>query len=257
MPESLSNLVFESQSDAAPLVIAHGLFGSARNWGAIAKRLSSERRVVAVDLRNHGNSFWNPDHSYAALADDLAGVIRHFGSKADVLGHSMGGKAAMVLAIENPGLVRKLVVADIAPVTYAHSHATTIAAMQAVDLARVMRRADADAQLALHLADASLRAFLMQSLEISPSGAAWKLNLTALRQNQAAITGFPDVDKKFAGPALFLGGAGSDYLRPDYLPTIHRLFANASFAVIEGAGHWLHAEKPAEFARAVSDFLKS
>ena len=127
-----------------PLLIAHGLFGSARNWNVIAKRLSDERRVVAVDMRNHGDSPWSDDHSYPALADDLAEVIDALGGRADVLGHSMGGKAAMTLAAQSPGRVRRLLVADIAPVDYAHSQAPVVEALQAVDLAQVARRSDAD-----------------------------------------------------------------------------------------------------------------
>ena len=159
-------------TDAPPLLIAHGLFGSARNWGAVAKRLSARREVIAVDLRNHGDSPWDADHSYPALAADLAEVIAAEGGRADVLGHSMGGKAAMTLALGDPQLVARLIVADIAPVAYAHSQIRHVDAMRAVDLSKVARRSDCDAALAARVPEPSLRAFFTQSLVVEPEGRA-------------------------------------------------------------------------------------
>ena len=163
-----------------PLLIAHGLFGSARNWGAIAKRLGREREVIAVDLRNHGDSPWSPEHDYAAMAGDLAETIAANGGRADLLGHSMGGKAAMMLALTEPARVRRLVVADMAPVRYGHSQLPYVEAMQGLDLAGVTRRSEADAALAAAVPQPSLRAFFLQSLVVRPDGAGWKLNLDAL-----------------------------------------------------------------------------
>ncbi|PIY73115.1 MAG: alpha/beta hydrolase, partial [Rhodobacterales bacterium CG_4_10_14_0_8_um_filter_70_9] len=129
----------------APLVVAHGLLGAGRNWGALAKRLAKRRKVIVVDMRGHGDSPWSDDVSYPAMAADLAGTIAaEAGGRADVMGHSMGGKAAMTLALEHPARVRKLIVADIAPVAYDHSHADTLAAMAALDLSTITRRAEAD-----------------------------------------------------------------------------------------------------------------
>ncbi|MEL6684761.1 MAG: alpha/beta fold hydrolase, partial [Pseudomonadota bacterium] len=144
-----------------PLLIAHGLFGSARNWGVLAKRLSEVRPVVIVDMRNHAGSFWGNSHSYQDLADDLAGVLD---GPADVLGHSMGGKAAMVLALKNPSLVNRLIVADIAPVTYGHSQMGPIEAMRRVDLDAVSNRAEAKAQLGD--LEPGVDDFLLQSLDL-------------------------------------------------------------------------------------------
>ena len=233
-----------------PLLVAHGLFGSARNWGVIAKRLSDDREVVAVDMRNHAGSDWSDSHSYADLAADLAEVIGD--GQWDVLGHSMGGKAAMVLAVTRPARVNRLIVADIAPVTYGHTQAHLIAIMRGVDLSRVTRRSEAAEQLA-EVPDDGTRSFLLQSLDVA--GKRWTLNLDALEAEMPGIIGFPDLDGAFDGPTLFLSGAESDYVRPEHRDPIRALFPAARFAKIPGAHHWLHAEKPREFEAAVRAFL--
>ena len=147
------------QTDAPTLLIAHGLYGSARNWGAIAKRLSGARRVVAVDMRNHGTSDWHETHGYEDMAADLAEVIETLGGPVDLLGHSMGGKAAMMLALTRADLVNRLIVADIAPVSYDHSQLQYIEAMQSVDLSQVERRSDAAPLLEAVVDDAFVRIF--------------------------------------------------------------------------------------------------
>ena len=190
----LAATVYGSATDRPPLVIAHGLFGSARNWSAIGKRLAADRQVIAVDMRNHGDSPRSPDHSYRAMAGDLAETIAEHGGRADVLGHSMGGKAAMVLALTRADAVNRLIVADMAPVAYSHSQIDYVDAMRGVDLASVSRRSDADAALADAVPEPPLRAFLLQSLSIDPSGAAWKLNLDALADQMPAIMDFPDLE---------------------------------------------------------------
>jgi len=243
--------------DGPPLVIAHGLFGSARNWNVIAKRLAEARPVLAVDMRNHGDSPWADSHGYRDLAADLAEVIAGLGGRADVLGHSMGGKAAMALALTRPAMLRKLVVADIAPVAYGHSQTHLIAAMRALPLDSVASRGDADRLLAPAVPDASTRAFLLQSLDIKADGGPrWRLNLDVLEAEMDRITGWPDdLDGRFDGPALFLSGAASDYVRPEARGRIKARFPAAVMAKIPGAGHWLHAEKPREFEAAVAAFL--
>jgi len=237
------------------LLIAHGLYGSARNWGVIAKRLSDERRVISVDLRNHGDSPWSDTHSYGELANDLAEVIGHVGGPVDVLGHSMGGKAVMVLALRHGDLLRRLVVADIAPVAYDHSQIAFAEAMRAVDLSRVERRSDADAQLAEVGVDKSLQSFFTQSLDVANK--RWRLNLEALATQMPVIMGFPQIDGHWPGPALFLSGGNSDYVRPEHRPHIRALFPKARFARLGGAGHWLHAEKPREFEATIRAFVNA
>ena len=249
------NTVSNGGGAGSPLLIAHGLFGTARNWGVLAKRLADERQVVSVDMRNHGSSFRAASNTYGDMAGDLARVIENGGDSANVLGHSMGGKAAMMLALSRPDLVEKLVVADIAPVGYPHSQLDKITAMLAVDLSVVERRRDADEQLVELVKAPSLRSFLLQSLTLSEGEASWKLNLDALGAAMADVIGFPDVDATFEGEVLFLHGGNSDYVQPAHHDHILSLFPNASFEMIEGAGHWLHAEKPREFEAAVRGFL--
>jgi esterase len=258
---------------APALLIAHGLFGSARNWGAIARRLATDRQVVAVDMRNHGSSPFLPAHGYPDLAADLAGVIdARGGGPMDVLGHSMGGKAAMWLALSRPDLVHRLVVADIAPVAYGHSQSHLIAAMRGLDLSGLTDRRSADAALALRVDDASVRAFLLQSLDLRADPPRWRLNLDVLEAEMGRITGWPGAGAPtlgaqdaggqaaggmapFAGRTLFLAGALSDYVRSEHRATIRALFPQAVQARIPGASHWLHAEKPREFEAAVRVFL--
>jgi esterase len=242
---------------APPLLIAHGLFGSARNWGVIARRLADTRDVIAVDMRNHGASPHAPSHSYPDLAGDLAEVIAQLGSPVDLLGHSMGGKAAMQLALTMPSLIRRLIVADIAPVAYSHDQNRNIAAMQSLDLGHITTRAAADAQLAQHITDPALRAFFLQSLDFKTTPPAWRLNLPVLADQMPHIIGWPETTGQFNGPALFLTGANSHYVQPDHRPKIQTLFPKARFAKLMGAGHWLHAEKPREFEDTVRLFLNA
>lgn len=242
---------------APPLLIAHGLFGSARNWGVIARRLADTRDVIAVDMRNHGASPHSPAHSYPDLAADLAEVITHIGAPVDLLGHSMGGKAAMQLALTNGALLRRLIVADIAPVAYSHDQSRHIDAMQAIDLASISTRAQADALLAPLVTDPALRAFFLQSLDLRTSPAMWKLNLSALRDQMDLIIGWPETVGRFDGPTLFLTGANSHYVQPDARPKIQAQFPKARFAKLADAGHWLHAEKPREFEQTVRAFLNA
>ncbi len=256
----LAAIVHGPETARPPLLIAHGLFGSARNWGAIAKRLALHRRVIAVDMRNHGDSPHSPENGYAAMAADLARTIAEHaghGGRADVLGHSMGGKAAMALALTEPARVRRLIVADMAPVAYAHSQIGFVRAMQGLDLAGVSRRSEADAALAATVPEPALRAFLLQSLAFEDGRARWKLNLSALAAEMPRIMDFPDFPGSFPGPALFLSGAGSDYVRPDHWPRIRALFPAAEQRRLPAAGHWLHADAPLAFVEAVSAFLEA
>jgi esterase len=247
----------ESDGAAVPLVIAHGLFGSARNWGAIAKRLAARGPVLAADMRNHGESPWFDRHGYPEMAADLAEAIGAEGAPVDVLGHSMGGKAVMRLALERPDLVRRLVVADVAPVAYGYSQTRHVAAIRGIRLEGLATRAEADRRLAETVEDPALRAFFLQSLDLKAEPPRWRLNLDVLEAEMDRITGWPDASDlpPFAGPALFLAGGASDYVRAEHRGVIRALFPRARVARIPGAGHWLHAEKPREFAEAVRVFL--
>jgi esterase len=244
-------------SDAPDLVIAHGLYGSGRNWGVISRRLSDHRDVVAVDMRNHGESPRSDTQSYPDMAADLAELIGHLGAPVDLLGHSMGGKAAMQLALTQPELLRRVVVADIAPVAYSHDQTRNARAMAALDLSRITTRAEADAALAEHIEDPALRAFFLQSLDLRIRPPRWKLNLAVLEAEMPKIVGWPGTEGQFDHPTLFLTGALSTYVLPEHRETIRTLFPKARFAKIPDAGHWLHAEKPREFEETVRVFLEA
>jgi pimeloyl-ACP methyl ester carboxylesterase len=253
-------LVFDERGAGPPLVVLHGLFGAKRNWATIAKALAPHHRVLTVDLRNHGASPWDAVHDYPALAGDVARFIHtHMGGPAAVLGHSMGGKAAMVLALEEPGLVERLVVVDIPPAPSRTSLIDALRAMQQVPLAACTRRGDVDAALASTIADPAVRAFLVQNVTAGPNGLAWAMNLDAIAHDFPAIVGFPDVPagRIFSGPTLFVVGERSDYVRPEHHAVIHRLFPAATVEVVTGAGHWVHADAPDAFLAVVSGLLSA
>ena len=240
------------QTNKSPLLIVHGLYGSARNWGVISKRLANEREVFAVDQRNHGDSPWHETQNYFDMAEDLKEFLENFGPMA-VLGHSMGGKAAMVLAILEPNLVEKLIIADIAPVSYSHDNVKYIHAMQNVKLDNIETRGDLLNQLAEIVPEPELQSFFAQSLDLKTK--SWKLNLDVLEREMKYIISFPYLSGHYEKASLFLSGALSDYLTSSHHPKIRKLFSNAKFTEIKNAGHWLHAEKPREFETAVRSFL--
>jgi esterase len=240
-----------------PLLILHGLLGSARNWGGVVKILGERRRVLALDLPNHGSSPWTEVMDYPFMAREIAKVIENLGEPAAVLGHSMGGKAAMMLALTRPELVERLVVVDIAPVSYGHTFAPYVKAMRAVPLAEAKARSDVEAHLASAIADKGVRAFLMQNLEGGAGGYRWRPNLAVLHAHMDEILAFPAFADEvcYEGPALFVSGADSDYIRPAHQDIIEHLFPAAEMVEIIGAGHWVHADQPAAFLEAVAAFL--
>ncbi|RRH73879.1 alpha/beta fold hydrolase [Falsigemmobacter faecalis] len=252
------NFIRHGEGSGVPLLIVHGLFGSGRNWGAIAKRLSARGPVITVDQRNHGESPRAATQSYEDMAADLAGVIEAHGGQADVLGHSMGGKAAMHLALTRPQMLRRLIVADIAPVTYNHSQSANIEAMRSLDLSGLNgSRLEADRRLQARLQDPALRAFFLQSLDLKSEPPRWRLNLDVLEAEMDKITGWPGTEGIYEGPTLFLTGAQSHYVQPEHKPLITAQFPRARFVKLSGAGHWLHAEKPREFEASILAWMEA
>lgn len=247
------NTLTQGTAPGTPLLIVHGLYGSGRNWGVIARRLSDRWRVLTPDMRNHGDSPQTDTHSYPDLAADLAEVIDAHGGRAHVIGHSMGGKASMMLALTQPDKVASLLVADIAPVAYTHSQIQFIEAMRSVDLDKVEKRSDAVEQLARVVSDKTLQNFFTQSLDLQNK--RWKLNLDTLAAEMPKILGFPEVSGRYDGPTLFLTGGLSDYVRPEHRDRIRVLFPHARFARMPKVGHWLHAEDPRGFEASVRAFL--
>ncbi|NIP47189.1 MAG: alpha/beta fold hydrolase [Gammaproteobacteria bacterium] len=245
------NLSYKSQGAAgSPIIILHGLLGSSSNWRSIARRLAERHRVLCLDLRNHGDSPHADDMSYPAMAGDVRAFMdTHDIDTATVIGHSMGGKTAMRLALESPGRVARLVVVDIAPSVSEHDHLPVLHAMASLDTARVVRRADAERLLEPQIADAGMRMFVLQNLVSTPRGFEWRIDLGAIERNLPALRDFPvePAMAPFDGAALFVRGALSDYVRDSDEALIRRLFPHAEIVTVEDAGHWLHAEQPERF----------
>ena len=242
------------------VVLLHGLFGSARNFGLVQRRLAATHRVLALDLRNHGASPHDPAMDYPAMAADvLETLAARDALPAVLIGHSMGGKVAMQAALAQPGSVTALLVADIAPVAYPPHFQAIAAAMAALPLAAGLTRAGADSALAAVVPDPSLRAFLLQNL-VTGAGAGtaahWRIGLDAIIAGLDVIGGWAGPDgARYPGPVLVLAGANSDYIRPDHRPLFRALFPAARFASLRHAGHWLHADNPAGFLAVVEAFL--
>jgi esterase len=246
------------EGGGAPVVILHGLFGSARNWGTIARRLAERHRVLALDLRNHGASPWTKSMGYRAMAADLRAFIeRRRLAPVALVGHSMGGKVAMTLALETPDLVERLAVADIAPVRYAPALGAYVEAMRGIDFGRATRRAEVDARLAERVPEAGIRQFLLQNLVHEGGGLRWRLNLETLGAAMPELSDFPDFPEgaAYAGPTIFVAGARSDYVQPEHRAAIRRLFPKASLVRLRDAGHWIHAERPDAFLETLLPFL--
>ena len=242
--------------DGPPVVLLHGLFGMGSNLGAVARALAPEFRVHQLDLPNHGRSPWQAASDVTSLAEVINEYIRHaIDAPTCVLGHSLGGKVAMQLALSYPQSVAALVVADIAPVEYPASHDAVFEAIEAVALARPESRAAAGEIMREHLRDDGVRQFLLLSLHRNPAGAyVWRFNAEGLREHYAALRAAP-IGEPYAGPALFIYGAESDYMTERGKTAAESLFPRSGFYEIAGTGHWLHAEKPEEFNREVRAFL--
>jgi pimeloyl-ACP methyl ester carboxylesterase len=240
-----------------PLALLHGLFGQSVNFASVQRRLADRRRVIALDLRNHGASPRAPTMSYADMAEDVLETLRALGALPGALvGHSMGGKVAMRAALEAPAAVSRLLVADIAPVAYDHagSNGRLVAAMTALDLRPGLTRTEAAAALATSVPDPAVRGFLLQNL-LPGAAPSWRLNLPAIAAAMPSLVGWSDPEgASYAGPTLFLAGGRSDYLLPDYRPAIRARFPAARFVTLKDAGHWLHADDPDGFVAVVEAF---
>ena len=245
----------------SPLIIVHGLFGSIANWRSVARELEKDFTVYLVDQRNHGNSGHTKSMTYEDMASDLNEFISEQQISNFILcGHSMGGKAAMTYALSDflsAEKMDKLIVLDIAPVVYTHSHTSYLQAMSAIDLSMIQSRSDADKQLKSEIPDNATRLFLMQSLEHKDGNYRWKLNLPVLMEYMDDIVGFPDdmlLDKRSEIETLFLHGSQSDYVREDMCGAIKKYFLNSKYATVE-AGHWLHVEQRDDMIEEIKKFI--
>ena len=255
------------------VVFLHGLFGQGRNWTTVGRALAAEgRRATLVDLPDHGGSPWTERLDYAGMAHAVADELAALGEPVTLVGHSMGGKVAMLLALHRPELLRALVVVDVAPVEYpevgrrsddpaeeASPFAAFVAAMRAVDLGALRGREDADAALRPAVPDDAVRAFLLQSLVRDGERWRWRVNLEVLQRDLGVLRGFPEPPPgaRYDGPVLWVAGTTSHYVLPQDRPRIDALFPAARLVRVKGAGHWVHAERPEVFTDALRRFLEA
>ena len=245
------------------VVFLHGLFGQGRNWTTVAKALADHARVLLVDLPNHGRSAWTETFSYPAMAAMVADLLRRAGGgdAYAVVGHSMGGKVAMTLALHHPELVARLAVVDVSPVSNARGQPLRPLrrGMRALDLATLENRARADEHLEPYVPDPAIRSFLLQNLRREPGreGAwRWQMNLALLGDHLDAMGSWADPDvAPYPGPVLWLAGARSGYVRPDYAPAMRSLFPRVQLVTVKDAGHWLHSDQPEVFLTVMRRFL--
>lgn len=252
--------------EGQPLILLHGLFGSMENLGGIARRLEDEWQIHALDQRNHGRSPHTDSMDYPAMADDVIAYMDAQGlEKAVLLGHSMGGKTAMQVALKAPERVERLIVADISPVNYQPRHDAILEGLSALDLSSVSSRQEADKALADYVEMTQVRQFLLKNLERVPeeqrdesAGAyRWRLNLPVIEACYPRLALAPEATTAYEGPVLFLKGADSAYIQEKHRDEIRRLFPSAELKIIEGTGHWLHAEKADTFVTLCRRFLNS
>ncbi|TVP58133.1 MAG: alpha/beta fold hydrolase [Halomonadaceae bacterium] len=245
-----------SAGDGPPLILLHGLFGAGDNLGGIRRRLQHRFQVHSLDLRNHGSSPHGDSMSYPEMAADVVAWMdsKDIGS-ACLLGHSMGGKVAMELALANPGRVQRLIVADIAPVRYEPHHEGILESMQALDVQSLSSRREADQLLAKDIEESRVRQFLLTNLTRAEQGFRWRLNLPALAQCYDQVMAAPQATGPYDGPALFIKGGNSDYIQKAHQPATAKLFPRATLRMVPETGHWLHGEKPELFAGLCERFL--
>jgi len=253
------DLHFKEYGEGPPLLILHGLLGSGANWHTLSRRVFAPKfTVYAVDLRNHGRSPHSDRFDYPSMVADLEALAGRQGlASIRVLGHSMGGKVAMNFALENPSLVHRLVVVDIAPRSYPRTHENLLDVLRAVDLSTVESRNAVEQQLAAGIASRGVRQFLLKNLtyDSDTQKYEWQVNLDAIADQYDRINEKVGNTWTFEGPALFVRGEDSDYIRDEDLDDILHLFPVARLESVRDAGHWVHADNPEAFGRVVLDFL--
>lgn len=252
------DLNYKSFGEGYPIIILHGLFGTLDNWQTIAKKLATTNLVYIIDQRNHGRSPHDEEFNYSVMAEDLQAFMEsQWIYEAHIIGHSMGGKTAMQFALNYPDMVNKLVVVDIAPKNYEGGHQAIFDALFSLDLNEIKNRKEADKQLEAKIEDFGVRQFLLKNLTRSKSGGyEWKMNLSVIHQNYAAILSTIESEDTFDNPTLFIRGGQSDYILDKDLESIHNLFPLAQLETVAKAGHWVHAAEPIVLLDLVKTFLK-
>lgn len=242
------------------MVFLHGLFGQGKNWTTVAKQVAEKHRVQLVDLPHHGRSSWPERFDFAETAAQVVDVLPD-DEPVTLVGHSLGGKVSMVLALLHPERVGRLCVADISPVSYAtgSEFAGYMQAMRALDLSAVEHRSDADRLLEPAVANTTVRSFLLQNLRRDGSGWRWQVNLEVLERDLDVLGAWPEEQLAGAAPyegrVLWLAGERSDYVRPEYDAAMDRWFPRNRKVTIKDAGHWLHSERPDVFVEVLRRFL--
>ena len=252
--------LYERQQGHGPDVVSlHGLFGSQENLGAINRSLAEQFRVHGLDVRNHGRSPHSDDMNYALMAADVVEYLDdHHLQQVDLLGHSMGGKIAMTVALMIPERVRKLVVMDIAPVDYPPRHDEVLHGLSSVDLSALNTRSEAENLLSPYVKEKDVRQFLLKNLYRDENRQyQWRINLESIQKNYHEIMKGQSSEKPFEGDTFFLKGGDSDYILSEHRAHVLSLFPKASVKVIPGTGHWLHAQKPELVSRSIKRFLES
>jgi pimeloyl-ACP methyl ester carboxylesterase len=244
----------------SPIVFCHGLFGQGRNWTQVAKALAAGHRVVLVDLPHHGRSSWSDHFDYLDMADEVAQLFTAE-EPVTLVGHSMGGKVAMLLALRHPELVARLCVVDISPVGYGRTgeFAGYVSAMRGLALDRLPQRSDADLAMRDAVPNTAVRSFLLQNLRREGSSWRWQVNLDVLGDSLEALASWPEERlagvAPYAGPVLWVAGARSEYVRDAYAPAMDRWFPRNRRVTIKGAGHWVHSEQPEVFVEVLRRFV--
>lgn len=249
-------LFARTQGNGPPLVLLHGLFGSNENLGSVARALADDFSIHAMDLRNHGRSPHGAEMAYPVLAHDVLETLAAAGiERTSILGHSLGGKTAMELALSRPRHVERLIVVDIAPIPYERRHDRELEALHALDLEQVSSRGDADRALAEAIPNPAIRQFLLKNLVRTEDGYSWRMPLDTIYREYADIAAAPASPGPFDGPTLFIRGGNSDYITDDSEPAIHERFPNARIETIPDAAHWVHVDAPEAFLGLVREFL--
>ncbi len=250
-------LHYKISGEGSPLIILHGLFGTLENWGGQIAAFKEHYQVISVDLRNHGRSPHSDEMNYPVMADDIIELMDDLSLEtAHILGHSMGGKVAMQIALQHPERIIKLVVVDISPVAYGSRHNEIFNGLTAIDLNTLTSRSQADSLLKPYVETLDIRSFLLKNLyRDDQKKFQWRPNIKVLEKSYPAITTAP-FGSKLLKPVLFIKGKNSDYITGDHQDAINQLFDKVSFKMIEGAGHWPHAEKAKVFGSIVLNFLR-
>jgi len=262
MTKTTSILNYKQIGTGEHIVLIHGLFGSLENLNMVAKPLSDLYCVTSVDVRNHGDSFHASTMEYTDLAQDIINLLDHLNiDSCSILGHSMGGKIAIQVAIEQPQRIKKLLIADIAPVSYPPHHLEIIKGLQKIDLTKIMNRKDADKQLAPYVENIGVRQFLLRNLVSGPLGTFYfkcsLKNLSLCYPQIMKANEIPANKSAYMGLTMFIKGGDSDYILPEHRAAIAAILPNSKAKIIQGAGHWLHAEKTIAFNKIVTDFIKA